>query len=135
MNKFPRFQARYTQHIGFITERWFHFKQLVHEVVKLVTDVGVPLALVLAPPDHVIIVAILLTLEHPAHAPGEREHEQLAQHVQQLAWVPLKIIHLVPLGADNEKTCVNLTEGEIILKIMQILYQKTPTVLSYKMGR
>lgn len=107
----------------------------MHEVVKLVTDVGVPLALVLAPPDHVIIVAILLTLEHPAHAPSEREHEQLAQHVQQLARVPLQVIHLVPMGANNEKMCVNLTEEEIILKIMQILYQKTPSVLSYKMGR
>lgn len=93
----------------------------MHEVVELVTDVGVPLALVLAPPDHVVIVPILLTLKHPAHAPGEREHKQFAQHVQQLARVPLKIIHLVPLGANNEKMCVNLTKGEIILT--EIIYK------------
>lgn len=75
----------------------------MHEVVEFVTDVGVPLPLVLAPPDHVIIVAILLTLEHSTHAPGEREHEQLSQHVQQLARVPLQVIHLVPVGANNDK--------------------------------
>ena len=75
----------------------------MHEVVELVTDVGVPIPPVLTPPDHVVIVPVLLAFKHPPQTPGEGEDEQFTQHVQQLGGVPLQVVHFVSLGARGDK--------------------------------
>jgi hypothetical protein len=100
----------------------------MHEVVKLVTDVGISLPPFLAPPDHVILISIFLAFEHSSDTPGEGKHKKFAQHVEELTRVSLQVIRLVSLRAiKTEQAGIRFAKTVLQTKL------KEPTILQSKM--